>query len=205
MTFDAHFSRRWDYTPYEGDSYELKSDKEIFDVDEEMALTFVNNDEPLKGGKYLYMTAQNGIKEYHVSDASTYTRKFDASLIPNATIRGVYFNGKTYVEQDFNARFNIESKKLVFEAKTDKEDYKPGETCTVTLKAKIYSKEEGKYVPAKDVYVNASLVDEALLKMNDQEINTLEELYSHVGSGLGMSYMSHMNRNINMFFLAMTE
>ncbi len=200
MTFDAHFSRRWDYTPYEGDSYELKSDKEIFDVDEEMALTFVNNDEPLKGGKYLYMTAQNGINEYHVSDASTYTRKFDASLIPNATIRGVYFNGKTYVEQDFNARFNIESKKLVFEAKTDKEDYKPGETCTVTLKAKIYSKEEGKYVPAKDVYVNASLVDEALLKMNDQEINTLEELYSHVGSGLGMSYMSHMNRNINMFF-----
>ncbi|QUI22617.1 Ig-like domain-containing protein [Vallitalea pronyensis] len=199
MTFDAHFSKRWHYTPYEGDAYKLQSDKDVFDVDEDMTLTFVNKDEPLKGGNYLYMTAQNGIHDYHVSDQSTYTRTFDASLIPNATIRGVYFNGKTYVQQDFSARFNIESKKLVFEAKTDKDAYKPGETCTVTLTAKIYSKEEGKHIPAKDVYVNASLVDEALLKLNDQEINTLEELYSHIDSGLGMSYMSHSNRNHNVF------
>jgi hypothetical protein len=204
MEFTNYFSRKWEYSPYhnENDRYMLKSDKDTFEVDEEIKVEFVNNDKLLGKGSYLYVTAQNGIKDIEVLTSPKYNRKFDANLIPNAEIRGIYFNGKTYVEAEaFRPKLDFETNRITFEAKTNKDNYKPGDLCTVTLKATVYSKEKQKNIPVKDVYVNLSLVDEALLKLKDNKIDTLQELYRWVGSGIGYTYKSHCNTNNNMIGL----
>ncbi|MCT4686029.1 Ig-like domain-containing alpha-2-macroglobulin family protein [Vallitalea sp.] len=181
------------------DRYMLKTDKDSYYVEEEMNIKFVNKDKILEKGSFLYVTAQNGIKDYEVNNSPEYKKIFDESSIPNVEIRGIYFNGKTYVEaESFSPRLDFEKNRIIFTAKTDKDNYKPGDLCKVSLKAMIYSKEENKNIPAKDVYVNASLVDEALLKLNDNEIDTLEELYQWVHGGIGSTYSSHNNMSNNM-------
>ncbi|GMQ58407.1 hypothetical protein AN1V17_28020 [Vallitalea sediminicola] len=212
MKFDQYFGNsRMSNPPRSNenieDHYMLKSDKKSYDVNEEMKIKFVNNDELLEEGSYLYVTAQNGIKDYEVINSPEYNKIFDEISIPNVEIRGIYFNGKTYVEaESFSPRLDFEKNRIIFTAETDKESYKPGDLCKVSLKAVVYSKEENKNIPVTDVYVNASLVDEALLKLNDNEIDTLEELYQWVQGGIGSTYGSHnnMSNNMNHFGLRFT-
>lgn len=199
MSFNAYFSKNWEYSQPEQDQYNLTLNQEKYDVDDEIIAKYTLNEKPIDEGNFLYITAQNGIQDINVSGSSTYKRSFNQALIPNATIRGVYFNGKTYMEQNASAIFNPESKKLVFEAKTNRESYKPGDVCTINITAKIYSKEEGKYIPAKDVVVNTSIVDEALFKLSEMDVETLTSLYSHVGDGLGRGYGSHANIGNDIF------
>ncbi|MCT4596972.1 MAG: Ig-like domain-containing protein [Vallitalea sp.] len=200
MRFENYFSESYKHQPYapndEFDRYVLKAEKEEYNVNEQINMEFVNNDKALREGTYLYIVSQNGIKEYDVTSSSKYSKDFDKSYIPNVDIRGVYFNGKTYIQsQSFIPRLNTEKNKIVFTADTDKENYKPGEECTVNLKASLFA---DKNIPVKDIYVNVSLVDEALLKLNEHQIDTLEELYTRVNSGINGIYISHTNQNNNM-------
>ncbi|GKX29967.1 hypothetical protein SH1V18_24470 [Vallitalea longa] len=203
MEFKSYFGRHIisnpDKEPHKYDRYMLISDKDKYDVDEEMDIKFVNNEDLLEKGNYLYVTAQNGIKEYELSNSPEYKKTFDKKYVPNVDIMGVYFNGKTYIEaEDFSPRLNYNMNKINFTAKTDKENYKPGDICKVSLKAEMANVEKNKNVPVKDVYVNVSLVDEALLKLSDNNVDTLEELYQWVNGGIGSTYGSHNNTSANM-------
>lgn len=203
MELKSHFGRykvsEPDNEPNRYDRYMLKSNKDTYDVDEDMHIRFVNNEELLGKGNYLYVIAQNGIKDYELSNSPEYVKTFDKSFIPNVEVKGVYFNGKTYIEaEDFSPRLNYYKNKIYFTAETDKKDYKPGDICKVSLKAEVADMEARKNVSAKDVYVNISLVDEALLKLSDNDVDTLEELYQWVNGGIGSTYGSHNNDSDNM-------
>lgn len=194
MTFDQYFGESWVYSPNTSDRYYLKSDKEMFDLGDEIKVDFIHNNQTLPEGNYLYISAQNGIKKYETAKSATYKTTFNEAFFPNADIIGVYFNGKTYVQGErFSPRLDIENNRITFTATTDKATYKPGEICTVDLKATIYSKEDAKTIGAEGVTINISIVDEALLKLSDQYINTLESLFEWVPNGINFEYVSHKN------------
>ncbi len=194
MKFELLFGERWTLIqPERYDSYQLHSEKEEFDINDTIEVSFVNYDKPLEEGNYLYVAAQNGIRSYDVTHASTYSRTFDTASIPNIELRGVCFNGKTYIESEaFNARINLEESKINFTVETDKTEYKPGEVCTVKLKAVMDSSEGS--VPVPDVFVNMSMVDEAMFQLRDQTVDTLSALYEWVPDGIYSTYGSHCNQ-----------
>ncbi|PKM95905.1 MAG: alpha-2-macroglobulin [Firmicutes bacterium HGW-Firmicutes-1] len=198
MTFEQYYGEHWMYSPsYE--RYILKSEKATFDLGDTIDVQFMNNDKALPAGNFLYITAQNGIKKYEVKQTSKYTTTFDETFIPNADLIGVYFNGKTYIQgEHFSPRLDLEKNRISFTAETDKDSYKPGEICTVKLKATIFSKALNKEVGAKGVTINISIVDEALFQLSDQSIDTLESLYEWVPNGIKNSYSSHKNDGYNM-------
>lgn len=194
MTFDQYFGESWYYSPDSMDRYYLKSDKETFNLGEEVQVKFMHKEEVLKDGSFLYITAQNGIKAYKTSESATYDTTFNEDFFPNADVLGIYFNGKTYVKSEyFSPRLDIENNRITFSATTDQSSYKPGEVVKVNLKATIYSNEEKKTVGAKGVMINISIVDEALFALSDQNINTLESLYEWVPNGINFEYASHKN------------
>ena len=204
MEFGSYFSKNnsstiYEDEPYDYDRYMLKSDKDKYNIGDEMNMQFVNNKELLDKGSYLYITAQNGVKEYELSDSPEYKKRFDKSYVPNVEIMGVYFNGKAYIEaESFYPSFVYKKNKIYFTAKMDKENYKPGDICNISLKAEVANMKEYKNEPAKDVYVNISLVDEALLALSDNNVNTLEELYQWVSGGIGATYGSHSYDSYNI-------
>ena len=87
----------------------------------------------------------------------------------------------------------ITRKEITLDVKTDKDSYKPGEACTVTITA---TDPDGRPVAAM---VNVSLIDEALLQLSGQHIDPLKQLYSWMGSGI-IRY-STSRRNTPMYLV----
>lgn len=198
MNFEQYFGESWMYSP-SYDRYILKSEKSTFDLGDKVNVQFLKNDKALDDGRFLYITAQNGIKKYAVTNHSTYNTIFDETYIPNADLIGIYFNGKTYVQAEyFSPRLDTENNRITITAKTDKTAYKPGDVCTVTVGATIFSKELNKDIGAKGVKINISIVDEALFQLSEQTIDTLDRLYEWVPNGIRNSYTSHKNDGYNM-------
>ncbi|MBC7959254.1 MAG: hypothetical protein H7X94_05245, partial [Vallitaleaceae bacterium] len=198
MKFEQYFGEMWQYSPYDYNRFYLKSEKETFSVGDSVDVQFMNNEEPVTGGSFLYVSAQNGIYGYEVSNSSKYNTTFDGQFVPNAEISGVYFNGKTYIPaESFNARLDVENNRIVFTAELNQATYKPGETAVVSLKATIFSKATNSTIGAKGVSVNISIVDEALFQLSDQSIDTLEVLFEWVPSGINSTYGSHKNDGYN--------
>jgi hypothetical protein len=195
MTFENHFYKRYNYkSSY--DWYELIAEQYRYSVGEEMAITFANNEAAVEEASFLFITAQNGIKDYEWVDSPTYYHEFDETMIPNVNIYGVCFNGKTYIEaSNLSASLNQEDMTIEFSAITDKTEYMPGETCTVNLKATMDVEGSEVAVPVSDVVVNASIIDEALLSLSENNIDVLNELYRSVDDGINYSYISHYNMN----------
>lgn len=200
MKFEQYFGEMWQYSPYNNNRYLLKSEQETFSIGDPINVQFMNNEEPITEGSFLYASAQNGINSYEVTTSSKYKSIFDASYIPNVEILGVYFNGKTYIQaESFSPRLDIEKNRIEFTAETDKASYKPGETVSVKLKATIFSKTKNAFVDAKGVAVNISVVDEALFQLSDQNTDVLQSLYEWVPNGINNTYASHKNDGYNMF------
>lgn len=176
----------------EYDDYKLDGGKENYKLNEDVKLTFKNNEEVMPEGRYLFIQAQNGIKNINVQNSPIYNGEFEERDIPNIIIKGVYFNGKTYIESTpFNAIYDFKQKEILLSAKTDKESYKPGEECTVTIKAQALDSETNEFNEGKKAIVNLSIVDEAIFSMQEEYIDTLEQLYQRLPSGINYSYISH--------------
>lgn len=186
MKFDCYFGDYSQFDYYENNRYLLDGGKEKYKLNEQVDLTFKKGKNTLPEGKYLFIKSQNGIKNFEIRNNPNYSFTMDDKDIPNAHIRGVYFNGLTYIDsEEFNCVFDAEEKELTIDAKLDKTSYKPGDEVTVKINAKD---KDGK--PTKAV-VNTSIVDEALFKLNEQYIETLHTLYAGVPSGVIYCYASH--------------
>lgn len=173
--------------------YYLKSDKETYNEGETVNISFMNNEEKLGSGNYLYIAAQNGIKKYNVSNKPDYQFAFDKAAIPNISIMGFYFNGNTYINaEQALPRFNVSSKNIIIQASTDKSSYKPGDVCKINIQANMKNV-ENKLIPAKDVTANIAIVDEAIFKLSEQYVDTLESLYEWVPDGVYGIYSTHNN------------
>lgn len=188
MKFNCYFGDYSQFDYYENNRYLLDGGKEKYKMNEKVDLTFKKGKDTLADGKYLFIKSQNGIRSFEIRNNPNYSFTMENKDIPNVYIKGVYFNGLTYVDsEEFNAVFDPAEKNLTIDAKLDKTSYKPGDEVTVKINAKD---KDGK--PTKAV-INTSIVDEALFKLNDQNIETLHTLYSGVPSGIDYSYASHLN------------
>lgn len=193
MNFDVWFSEG--YSPYDNQHPRLTFDKEKYNIDEEVSVTF-ENVESDKDNNYLYILSQKGILSHVTTKEAKYNFKFQSRHIPNVNITGVYFNGKTYIYTYADSiRYDYENSKLTINASSNKESYKPGETCNIDL---VVTDKDGK--PVSGV-VNAAIVDEALLALSDMEYHVLENLYTNIESGIYSSYSTHradQNGNIGI-------
>jgi hypothetical protein len=195
MKFDVYAGNDggFDRDIYDENRYYLDGGKEKYNLGETVGLTFKKGKKALPHGKYLFIKTQNGIREFVVKDGPGFSFDFEQKDVPNVHVTGVYFNGLTYVESEqFNAVYDYKEKNLVIDAKLDKEAYKPGDEVVIDITAKDKSG-----APRKAV-VNVSLVDEALFKLNDQNIDTLMTLYNGVSTGIETTYQSHVNSGREM-------
>jgi len=188
MKFSCYFGDYSELYYYEYDSYNLDGGKEKYKLYENVALTFKKGKDILPDGNYLFIKSQNGIMDFEISNSPNYSFVLEDKYLPNVCVTGVYFNGLTYIQsEEYNAVFDPEEKNLAIEAKLDKTSYRPGDEVTVKISAKD---KDGK--PTK-AFVNISIVDEAMFKLNEQYIETLHTLYTGVPSGIEYSYRSHVN------------
>jgi uncharacterized protein YfaS (alpha-2-macroglobulin family) len=190
MKFEVYIGNdllRWpDY--YEDSRYYLDGGKESYQLGDDVNLTFKKGNMALPEGSYLFIRTQNGILDYSLSGTPEYSFAMEEAFAPNTYVNGIYFNGITYVPSEpFNAVFDTNEKNLVIEAEIEKQPYRPGDEAIIKITAKDAS---GKPQRAA---VNASLVDEAIFKLQEQYIDTLADLYRNVPSGVEYTYSSHVN------------
>lgn len=175
------------YSPAVSDYYYLKSDKESYGSGETVNIGFYRGEEPVKGFRTLFVEARNGIIGAEVKDQPVYTKPFDAALSPNYYVVGVMLANTAYIRSSCWVSFSYEEKRLSVDLKTDKDSYRPGEACTVTITA---TDSDGRPVAA---VVNVSMIDEALLQLSGQDIDPLEQLHSWIGSGIRRYSDSRIN------------
>ncbi|HOJ12592.1 MAG TPA: Ig-like domain-containing protein, partial [Clostridiales bacterium] len=196
MKFDTYFSSYpyYRYSYYDDNRYFLDGVKENYKIGETVELTYKKGRDILpKDGSYLFIKAQNGIKDFVLSSKSDYSTVVEEKDIPNIHIIGVYFNGITYVQSEYcNIVFDKKERDLVIEASSDKEAYKPGEEAIVKVNIKDKS---GK--PQKSA-INISVVDEALFKLREQYVDTLDTLYMQISAGISNTYSSHQNSGVDI-------
>ncbi len=192
MKFDSYVGDYTIFNGYDENRYFLDGGKENYKTGERVDLTYKKGNKTMPDGSYLFIKLQNGIRSYEVGSTPDFSFIMDEKDVPNVVVTGVYFNGITYVQsEEFNAVFNYDEKNLVIDAKLDKTSYKPGDEVTVSINAK------DKNGNPKKAVVNSSIVDEALFKLHEQQIETLQTLYASLPSGVGYSYQSHVNSGMS--------
>ena len=140
-----------------------------------------------KPGRYLFYTAEQGVRDVVVQTSSRYQATFTDAAPPSLEIAGVRFTGSGYLEVDpYQARFRESDRELTVGLTTDAPRYAPGAEVTLTVTTKD---RDGTPVPATVVL---RAVDEKLFEMGGAEAtDALNELYRDVGSGVFLTYRSH--------------
>ncbi|MDR2665571.1 MAG: Ig-like domain-containing protein [Oscillospiraceae bacterium] len=167
--------------------YSLEGARESYNTGDEVNLSLTRAGNVVSSGGFLYVTEQRGITDW-AAGKSGISFTFGAAHIPNVTVCAYYFDGNSY-HSSYNMRayirFNYEANSLGLKVDTDKETYRPGETCVVTVTS---SAPGGMPVAAN---INVSAVDEALFALRDYSSDTAAEIYRSLGDGITAQYATH--------------
>ncbi len=137
--------------------------------------------------RYLFFTAQRGLRDATVSRAPEFAARFTFADVPNLEVIGVRFTGEAMVPiASFYASFETAERELTVALSTDRARYAPGETVTLDVRTTNRS--------ARPVSASVVLraVDEKLYAIGaayDQ--NPLWSLYRSVGTWLLWTHASH--------------
>jgi len=158
---------------YDYKQYSFKPNADTYTTKEEAFIELVcNNEKVTTDGRMLYSVLQDNIKDVAVTKNNDFTVTFTEVYIPNVTICGAYFDGsKIYPINSCNLCFNTNERNLDVKIATDKENYKPGETVTMSVEVKD---KFGKTYPTNLVM---SVVDEAAFAVQEQYVDPLSSLY----------------------------
>ncbi|MCK5812236.1 MAG: Ig-like domain-containing protein [Clostridiales bacterium] len=190
----AYVREAYDYERYYNQNYQLTLDKKKYSVDDTVKATFTYGEDPVDANQYLFIIAQNGIKQTIMTTSHEATFTFIEEYLPNATVQVVAFDDDHFVmSYQQQVIFNKEDRQLNVEITTDKSDYKPGENAIISVKV---TDKSGDPISAK---VLISAVDEALLELSDMTVDFISELYQSVGSGIVYSYGTHRD-GMNIFY-----
>ena len=180
-----------DYSYYysfaNSNDYYLDGIQDSYDIGEEVNLTLKRGTDTVTKGNFLFVTMQRGIQSYQTG-RNPYSFEFTVKDMPNTTVYAYYFDGFKYqsnYNMSANIRFDYSKNDLTLTAVTDKETYKPGDACTITVTAQDM---DGN---AKVADINISIVDEALFALKDYTVDTLTALYSNISSGLRFASATH--------------
>lgn len=161
---------------------------------EPVSLAMYRGSDALPSGgvnRYLFLEAQDGVRDYVVQGESTYEFDFGEEHVPSVIVTGVWFNGRTYVEVNsaYQLAFDPAERGLTIDISPDAERYVPGDDATLNI---TVTDENG--VAQEDTEVNLSVVDEALFLIQggvSSARDVLGTVYSVVGSGILRTYGSH--------------
>lgn len=189
-----------------GDDYVSYSQRD-FSINEKVAVEFYRGDEKLPSSDYdtfMYIQAQNGIRQAETKQDATYEFTFTEEHIPNVVLQGIWFDGRSYwasdyqtrmFDQGFVASFSEEDRDMDIAVTTDKQNYQPGDEVVMDLQV---TRADGK---TDESVVNVNLIDEAVYAiMPERGMSFLSEdysqgfnavLYRDVASGIITSYASH--------------
>ncbi len=157
-------------------------------------MTIQRGGEELPAGednRYLFMQAQNGIREVDIEDVPAYAFPFEADDVPNVQVLGVRFTGDTYQEAGwgYSAQFENASKKLSVAVAPVKDAYQPGDEATLDV---TVVDAEGQPAQAE---VLLSAVDEAIYRLQGagfyDDLGILNALYAPVPGGILQTYAGH--------------
>lgn len=192
MMYERYFSDyEWFYY-YDNDRVTLQGADEAYPIGEAVTLEMVQGDKAVEGESFMYVIARTGIQNRLYSESAKVRFDFEKVLMPNAEVFGVAFNGNGYVVSDrLTLQGDYADQNITLEVSTDKDNYRPGETVTLDVTATY---EDGSVMkPVTDAVVNLSLVDEALFALQDQNVDTLADLYRWVIGGIVSQKGSHNN------------
>jgi hypothetical protein len=137
--------------------------------------------------RYLFYTAQRGLRDAIVSGTPTFEARFTAADVPNLEVTAVRFTGEAMVPiGSFNAALDTAERELTVALTTDRERYAPGETVTLDVRT----------TDRADQGVSASVVlravDEKLFAIGAAyDENPLWGLYRGVGTWILWTHASH--------------
>lgn len=192
MEFRVNFREAYETTPWSyndnkpDDRVTLEGGLKDYSLEDNIELEFRRGLESLSRGSYLYIIAQNGIKDYVVSKSPEFSMPFERKHMPNTFITGVYLdeNGIIHVA-DFNAVFRYDKNKLDIKTSFDKQEYRPGQTARISIEVRDKDKNP------IEATVNARIIDEAFLTLKSQNIDVLSDLFIRVRSGIYYNQSSH--------------
>ena len=139
------------------------------------------------GTRYLFFTAQRGIRSATVQSSRRYQSTFPTWGAPNLSIGGVRFTGSGYVGTVwFGASFRAADRRIAVELTTDAPRYVPGQTVTVDVRTRA----AGGAPVSATVILRA--VDEKLFTIGAAAAeDPLAELYAGIDNGVIDTYRSH--------------
>ncbi len=154
-----------------------------FGIGDEVSWRIVDGDQAFPSGgadRYLYLTAQRGLRSAVVTDAATFEHAFAATDAPGIFVIGVRFTGTTYAPKAAAwASFEPAERSIKVAITADRERYRPGEDVTLSV---VTTDATGRPVPANVVLQG---VDEKLYAIGGASVPTpLEDLYARVDSGI---------------------
>jgi hypothetical protein len=141
-----------------------------------------------QGPGVLFLTLSRGIKQAVHSASASWETTFDVSLLPNATIRGVAFDGKRFLASDTVVFLNKEDQALDVQITTDKPNYRPGDKAQLRFQVRPKAGQ----ALATDVKIAYAMVDESLLSLSGfYEEDPLQWINSYVTDGVLFQRGSH--------------
>lgn len=158
-----------------------------YDIGDEVELTIMRGSEAVTQGNFLFVVVADGILSYHIG-ANPLQFIFGEAHVPNAQVFAYHFNGHTFNtggQMAQRLRFNPANRELVIEISTCRDEYRPGETPTFTIRTTDLAGNP------KAANVNISLVDEALFSLMDYTVDTLAMLYANIDDNLQFSFATH--------------
>lgn len=143
----------------------------------------VDGERPFPSGgtdRYLYITAQRGLRSVAVTDSSTFRHTFVAADAPGVYVMGVRFTGSTYAPKAAAwANYDSSERSIKVDITSDRERYRPGELVKLSVRT---TDEEGTPVAAS---VILQAVDEKLYAIGGAYTpDPLGGLYGRVDSGV---------------------
>lgn len=154
------------------EGYDIENKK--YHIGENIALKLreANKAEIKNEGKLLNVVFKENISKVDITTENTINYKFEESDFPGVKIVSSYFkDGKFYRMPPRYFDFNEELKKVNIEIKPDKQNYKPGETVNIELKATSNG------TPVK-TDINISAVNEAVFSLEEDNLDLLEQIYT---------------------------
>ncbi|MBI2426831.1 MAG: Ig-like domain-containing protein [Candidatus Kerfeldbacteria bacterium] len=196
------------YPTYESNSFELAFEETQssptrfqewtgFSIGDEVKLGFYRDRKILPqtdSASFLYIQAQEGIRDSRASGSPFYAFDFAEEDIPNVVVQGVWFDGRSYwttdgqlgmYDRSASASFDEKDRDLAIDIRADKEVYAPGDEVTLDVEVK---RPDGSGTQAS---VNVNLVDEAIFIAFPRDVTFNATYYRDVASGVYSSYSSH--------------
>lgn len=176
IIWDGYFSEAINTEAYYIYRYFLKNETYKFSIGDTANFTLaestengikdINND-----GKLLKIVLKEDITTTGITTNNDIKHTFTDKDFPGCKMTSAYFaNGKFYRMPVYYFDFKEEDRKVDIEITADKEQYKPGDKVTLTVKTTNKNK------PIKTT-VNVSVVNKAIFELREDETNILERIY----------------------------